>query len=187
MIGDVKVEAYHPETSHETFGEGIEHAASLIGEIAGDSISYILSGLGLNEGSVTYKSGYVRGKRNMLPLSGHVTTLTLPTPSPMLRGTKTRSFPLVLPSSSHIAPSKPSFDLNAAISAAEFLFRGEYNLHPALVEYLASLDGLAARLFADDFVSMLRTPRAPKTSPMPTATTLLPMILANQHHRPKLS
>ena len=54
----------------QTFKEGVEYPASLIGEIVGDSISFILPKLELSEGSVTYKGGYSRGE-NKLTLSRH--------------------------------------------------------------------------------------------------------------------
>ncbi|EDR03044.1 uncharacterized protein LACBIDRAFT_331782 [Laccaria bicolor S238N-H82] len=43
-----------------------------------------------------------------------------------------------------ITPSKPSFDLNTAISAAESSFGGKHNGHPASVKYVALTDGSAA-------------------------------------------
>ncbi|KAG5637554.1 hypothetical protein H0H81_004185 [Sphagnurus paluster] len=139
-----KVEAYHPETTFQTFGTGLDQPASLVPQtLSEESVSFVKSRLGVDASNVSFKSGYstpstkvayVKQAHNGVPFANAVANVAW-------KGNKVVSFGSSFVKSKKIAPSTPTIPVEAAVTAAEAALEGKYNNHPASLEYLARPDG----------------------------------------------
>ncbi|KAG6816129.1 hypothetical protein H0H87_008441 [Tephrocybe sp. NHM501043] len=112
----LKVEAFHPSSSYETFGAGIDHPLSKRADedLADASVSFVGSRLKVDASKVKFRSGYSADTVK----HAYITQV-------------------------HISASTPSISVDEAILAAEAALDGTYNNHPATLEYLAKDDGTA--------------------------------------------
>ncbi|RDB22678.1 Extracellular metalloproteinase 10 [Hypsizygus marmoreus] len=143
----LKLEAYHPETTFKTFGEGLEQVSSFAATGIEDSaVSFVQSQLNIPATDIGYKSGYttdtgkyayVKQYHNGIPFANAVANVAW-------KGDKVVSFGSSFVKKSKIAPSKPSVDVKTVIPKAEKALDGKYNNHPSTLEYLARPDGSVA-------------------------------------------
>ncbi|KAF5388274.1 hypothetical protein D9615_000288 [Tricholomella constricta] len=140
----VALEAFHPETSFQTFGDGLDQPASFSPMGIEDSaVSFVQSQLNVPSSDIGYKSGYstetgkyayVKQYHNGVPFANAVANIAW-------KGNKVVSFGSSFVKKTKIAPSKPTVDVKASIAKAEEVLEGKYNDHPPSLEYLARPDG----------------------------------------------
>ncbi|KAJ7579596.1 Fungalysin metallopeptidase-domain-containing protein [Mycena floridula] len=146
---DLKLEAFHPVSSFEIFGQGIEHpdGPSLVPRSLQDSAeSFITSHLKINASQVGFNSGYaaetasyayLKQFHDGIPFANAVANVAF-------KGDKIVSVGSSFVRSDQIAPSSPSVDLESAISTAEAALTGSHNAIPPTIEYLVKADGTVA-------------------------------------------
>ncbi|KAF8624152.1 hypothetical protein AX17_007214 [Amanita inopinata Kibby_2008] len=143
------IETYHPASTYETFGEGIDHPLSKRAEfVLHDSAkAFAASRLGVAESNIKVRSGfggemashaYLRQAHDDIPFANAVANVAFN------NANKVVSFGSSFVSPSKIASSNPTVQIHQAISSAEQRLDGTYNNHPATLEYLALDDGSAA-------------------------------------------
>ncbi|KAG5653642.1 hypothetical protein H0H81_011744 [Sphagnurus paluster] len=142
-----KFEVYHPETTFQTFGTGIEQPASAAPQtLSEESVSFVKSRLGVETSKVSFKSGYstkltrvayVKQVHNGVPFANAVANIAW-------KGNKVVSFGSSFVKTEKIADSTPTIPAAAAISAAEVTLEGKHNNHPSTLEYLVRPDGSVA-------------------------------------------
>ncbi|KAG6832658.1 hypothetical protein H0H87_000840 [Tephrocybe sp. NHM501043] len=151
---DTRVEVFHPETTFETFGTGLEQPAAF-GELdlPDAAIDFVTSHLGVDESQVTYKSGlqaettkaaYVNQVHNGISFVNAVANVAWKDNKVVSFGSSFVNNALKCDVADNVAPSEPSISLEAVIPAAEELLDGKYNGHPATLEYLVQSDGFVA-------------------------------------------
>ncbi|GLB39380.1 putative fungalysin metallopeptidase (M36) [Lyophyllum shimeji] len=144
----LKVEAFHPASSYETFGTGIDHPLSKRADtdIEGASVSFVESHLKINSSSMKFRSGYsaesakhayITQLHDGVPFANAVANVAFN------HDNKVVAFGSSFVKPKNIAPSTPTISLAAAIAKAEEALDGKYNNHPATLEYLAKEDGSA--------------------------------------------
>ncbi|KAF9458835.1 Fungalysin metallopeptidase-domain-containing protein [Collybia nuda] len=142
----LKVISFHPESSYETFGQGIDHPLTRrAGSTIEDStVSFIESHLKVNSSSVKYRVGYsaeaashayVSQVHDGIPFANAVANVAFN------HDNKVVAFGSSFVTPKKIASSKPTVTVEAAITTAEKALGGTFNNHPAAVEYLVKDDG----------------------------------------------
>ncbi|KAI0047320.1 hypothetical protein FA95DRAFT_1268515 [Auriscalpium vulgare] len=146
----VKLEAYHPTSSYETFGvDGLDHPlAKRDGfDLEGATVSFVKSKLDVGSDSVKFRSGYqgdnvqhafVKQQESGIPFANAVANIAFNGDG------KVVAFGSSFIKPSVIADNVPTVSLEDAIATAEKTFDGTYNGHPATLEYLARDDNTAA-------------------------------------------
>ncbi|KAI0824948.1 Fungalysin metallopeptidase-domain-containing protein [Trametes gibbosa] len=147
---DLKVEAYHPESSFETFGEGIEHPLSKRADasVEDSAIAFIQSRAGVDPEAVHIRSAfegeaahhvYVKQQLNGIPFANAVANIAF-----------NKDNKVVAFGSSFVkVPQKklaatPSVQVEDAISSAEKLLSGTHdaeNFPSPTLEWFAKEDG----------------------------------------------
>ncbi|KAI0363435.1 hypothetical protein BV20DRAFT_958322 [Pilatotrama ljubarskyi] len=148
---DFKIETYHPESSYETFGEGIEHPLSKRADasIEDAAAAFVQSRVGVASDAVHVRSSfegeaashvYLKQKLNGIPLANAVANVALN------KDNKVVAFgsSFVKAPSKKVASSTPSVSVEDAIASAEELLKGTHdaeNFPEPTLEYFAKDDG----------------------------------------------
>ncbi|KAF8649625.1 hypothetical protein AX16_005714 [Volvariella volvacea WC 439] len=141
-----EVESFHPPSTFETFGEGLEQPPSFAGDLGEDTIAFIRSRLGDRTPELIFRSGYSEGEGRFaylkqahegIPFANAVANVGW-------RGSNVVSFGASFVRPNKIAASTPTLSLEDVIAQTEEALGGKYNGHPATLEYLARPDGTAA-------------------------------------------
>ncbi|KAG5641142.1 hypothetical protein DXG03_005893 [Asterophora parasitica] len=145
----LKLAAFNPSSSYETFGTGVDHPLSKRAgttRIEEATVSFVESHLKVNSTSIKYRTGYsgqaakhayVSQVHNGIPFANAVANIAYN------HDDKVVAFGSSFVKPKKIAASKPIVSLDAAIATAEQALDGKYNGHPATLEYLAKDDGSA--------------------------------------------
>ncbi|KAF8056573.1 Fungalysin metallopeptidase-domain-containing protein [Lyophyllum atratum] len=146
----VEIETYHPPSTYETFGEGVDHPLrkrDVNATLEDSTVAFVQSRLGIDSSAVSYKSGfsgevarhaYVKQVHNGIPFANAVANIAYN------QDDKVVAFGSSFVKPTSIASSTPSISLDAAIAKAELALDGKYNGHPASIQYLVKGDGSAA-------------------------------------------
>jgi extracellular elastinolytic metalloproteinase len=140
------VETFHPETSFETFGSGIDHPLAKRAEddLEGAAVSFVQSRLGLESDNVSFKSGFageaakhafLRQSFNGIPVANAVANVAFNNDNKVVTFGSSFVKPKSVPSTT------PTVSLEDAISKAETLLNGKFNEWPATLEFVAKQDG----------------------------------------------
>ncbi|KAL0948150.1 hypothetical protein HGRIS_010766 [Hohenbuehelia grisea] len=143
------LETYHPSSSFETFGDGIDHPLSKRAnpDLKESAIEFTGARLGVDKKSVTYKSGYsgeaarhayLKQTHEGIPFANAVANVAFN------HDNKVVSFGSSFVKPRRVAASKPTVVLSDAIAKAEDLLDGKHNDHPPTLEYIVLQDGSAA-------------------------------------------
>ncbi|KAH8801246.1 metalloprotease [Flagelloscypha sp. PMI_526] len=144
----LEFEAFHPASSFEGFGTGIEHPGRKRQSSSLESASkaFVASKLGIDEDSVSFTSGtdgtegsvakvaYVKQSHAGITISNAVASVAFGTDD------KVTSFGSSFVKIGKIADPTPTITEEQAISAAEKKLGGSWNQFPTRVEYLARAD-----------------------------------------------
>ncbi|KAJ7252047.1 Fungalysin metallopeptidase-domain-containing protein [Mycena rebaudengoi] len=143
----LKLNTFHPESTYETFGEGIDAPLAKRADVSLEerALAFVQSRAGLQAGpTVAYRSGfegeaadhaYLRQTVNGIPVANAVANVAFN------KDDKVVAFGSSFVTSSNIASPTPSVSLEDATSAAEDALGGTFNEHPPTLEYLATEDG----------------------------------------------
>ncbi|KAF8636328.1 hypothetical protein AX17_003619 [Amanita inopinata Kibby_2008] len=143
------LETFHPASTYETFGEGIDHPLSKRADFAltDSAMSFTASHLGIPESTITFKSGftgevashaYLRQTHDGILFANAVVNVAFN------KANKVVSFGSSFVKPTKIASSKPTASLEDAIASAETALDGKYNSHPTNLEFLVLQDGSVA-------------------------------------------
>ncbi|KAI0075127.1 hypothetical protein K474DRAFT_1676603 [Panus rudis PR-1116 ss-1] len=146
---DFRVETFHPESTFETFGEGIDHPLSKRAEedLKDATISFIQSHLNVNPDTISFKSGFandvaqhgfVRQQINGVPVANAVANVAFNKDNKVVSFGSSFIKPTTVPSTT------PSVSLDDAIKKAEGALKGQFNQHPPTLEFVAKDDGSVA-------------------------------------------
>ncbi|KAH8101640.1 Fungalysin metallopeptidase-domain-containing protein [Cristinia sonorae] len=152
ISSDLKLESYHPPTSYQTFGSGIDHPLRKRQDatVESSSVAFVESQLGVKTEEVNVKStaeteeashAYLQQKLNGIPFANAVANVAF-----------NKNNQVVAFGSSFVRPSKaassiPSIKVEEAIATAERTLNGKFLVEefPApTLEYLAKEDGTAS-------------------------------------------
>ncbi|KAF8072209.1 Fungalysin metallopeptidase-domain-containing protein [Lyophyllum atratum] len=145
----LKMETFHPASSYQTFGGGMDHPLSKHADtdLEGATVSFVASHLKIDFGTIKFRTGYsgetskhayVSQVHDGIPFANAVANIAYN------HDNKIVAFGSSFVKPKSIAPSKPSVSLKAAIATAEGLLDGKFNNHPATLEYLVKEDGSVA-------------------------------------------
>ncbi|KAG5653861.1 hypothetical protein H0H81_009940 [Sphagnurus paluster] len=145
----LKLETFHPASSYQTFGAGLDHPLSKRADtdLEGASVSFVESQLKVNSSAIKYRTGYsadaakhayVSQVHNGVPFANAVANIAYN------HANKVVAFGSSFVKPKNIAPSTPTISVDTAIAKAEQALDGKFNNHPATLEYLAKDDGTAA-------------------------------------------
>ncbi|TFK49223.1 hypothetical protein OE88DRAFT_1713503 [Heliocybe sulcata] len=146
---DLKLETYHPESSYETYGAGIDHPLSKRADasIEESTVSFVSSKLGVSADKIQYKSGYDADMHSVAYVKQHHDGVAFANAVANVafgKDNKVVAFGSSFVNPTSIAASTPSISVEDAIASAESTLGGKYNDWPATLEYLALADGSAA-------------------------------------------
>ncbi|KAJ7110217.1 Fungalysin metallopeptidase-domain-containing protein [Mycena crocata] len=142
----LKLNTFHPESTYETFGEGIDHPLRKREETSLEdrTLAFIESHLNVGSEAISFKSGFagevseyafVRQSIDKIPVANAVANVAFN------KDDKVVAFGSLFVPTSNVSPSTPTVSLEDAISAAEEALDGKFNEHPATLEFLALEDG----------------------------------------------
>ncbi|KAJ7260117.1 Fungalysin metallopeptidase-domain-containing protein [Mycena rebaudengoi] len=143
----LKLNTFHPESTYETFGEGIDAPLAKRADVSLEerALAFVQSRAGLQAGpTIAYRSGfegeaadhaYLRQTVNGIPVANAVANVAFN------KDDKVVAFGSSFVTSSNIASPTPSVSIEDATSAAEDALDGTFNEHPSTLEYLATEDG----------------------------------------------
>ncbi|KAF9486110.1 hypothetical protein BDN70DRAFT_794602 [Pholiota conissans] len=146
---NLQIEAFHPLSTFETFGAGIDHPLSKRSkfDLKSAAISFVGSHLSKSASSVAFKSGF-SGE-----VSDHAFLAQMHDGIPFANAVANVAFnkdnKVVTFGSSFVNPSKsfasttPSISVESAISIAEKALDGTFNNHPPTIEFFAKPDNTA--------------------------------------------
>ncbi|KAF9488922.1 hypothetical protein BDN71DRAFT_1484991 [Pleurotus eryngii] len=145
----LQVETFHPPSSFETFGTGIDHPLSKRDnpDLEESTIAFVESKLGVAKDAISFKSGFagetakhafVKQSHDGIPFANAVANVAFNNDN------KVVSFGSSFVKPKKIASSTPSVSLTDAIAKAEELIDGQHNDHPPTLEFLALQDGSVA-------------------------------------------
>ncbi|KAJ7477392.1 Fungalysin metallopeptidase-domain-containing protein [Mycena latifolia] len=145
----LKLNTFHPASTFETFGEGIDHPLRKRADVGLEdrTLAFVQSHLNLGEDAVAFKSGFagevsehafVRQTIDGIPVANAVANIAFN------KDDKVVAFGSSFVKASTVAPSTPTVSLEDAIAAAEATLDGTFNEHPATLEFLAQEDGSLA-------------------------------------------
>ncbi|KII83791.1 hypothetical protein PLICRDRAFT_58243 [Plicaturopsis crispa FD-325 SS-3] len=146
---DLQIETFHPESTYETFGAGIDHPLSKRDNpsLEDSTVAFVGSKLGIDHSKINFKAGYsaesakyayVKQFHDGVPFANAVANVAFN------HDNKVVAFGSSFVTPSSIPDSKPSISVESAISTAEKALSGTYNQFPATIEYLAKEDGSVA-------------------------------------------
>ncbi|KAF9460271.1 Fungalysin metallopeptidase-domain-containing protein [Collybia nuda] len=141
----LQVTSFHPESSFETFGEGIDHPLTKRAgsSIEDSAISFIESHLKVNSSAVKFRTGYaaeaashayVSQVHDGVPFANAVANVAFN------HDNKVVAFGSSFVTPKTIASSQPTVSLDDAIATAEKALDGKFNDHPATIEFFAKDD-----------------------------------------------
>jgi extracellular elastinolytic metalloproteinase len=144
----LKIETYHPESSYETFGAGIDHPLSRTANtsIEDSTVAFIKSHLSLDESTFKFRTGYageaakhayVKQVHAGIPFANAVANVAFSNDNKVVAFGNS----FVKPTS--VADSTPKLTVKDAIAKAESLLPGKYNDWPARLEYFVKKDNTA--------------------------------------------
>ncbi|KAJ3564164.1 hypothetical protein NP233_g8473 [Leucocoprinus birnbaumii] len=142
----LELHTYHPSSTFETFGSGVDHPLSRRGDtdIKESSISFVQSHLGVSPETISFKSGYsgeaakhayVKQTFNGIPVANAAASVAFN------HDNKVVAFGSSFIKPKSIASSTPSISVQDATSTAEAALDGTYNSHPTSIQYIAKEDG----------------------------------------------
>ncbi|GLB35467.1 putative peptidase M36 family protein [Lyophyllum shimeji] len=154
---ELEVKAFYPSSTYHTFGEGIDQPvpqgytnSSTPLALDYSAIAFVQSQLGVDATQVGYRSGFTREDGDFayvhqfhdgVPFANAVANIAWKNGKVVAFGS---SF-VDMNSTSNIADSKPTLDVNSVIPTAEAALDGEFlNSQPPTVEYLVNEDGSVA-------------------------------------------
>ncbi|KAF5346156.1 hypothetical protein D9758_009963 [Tetrapyrgos nigripes] len=147
ISSDLQIETFHPASTFETFGQGIDHPLSKREDASLDemAIAFVASHLGLDANDLEIKSSYaadvtshayLKQKHEGIPFANAVANVAI-------KSNKVVSLGSSFTKPNKIASSSPTVVVEDAISTAEQALSGTYNQHPTTLEYLVKDDGSA--------------------------------------------
>ncbi|KAF8638762.1 hypothetical protein AX17_001978, partial [Amanita inopinata Kibby_2008] len=139
------LEIYHPPSTFEPFGEGIDHplSRSPVFSLSDSAKSFAAFHLGIPGSTIAFKSGfigevvsnaYLRQKHDGILFANTAANVAFN------KVHKVVSFGHSFVKPTKIASSKPTVSLEDAIASAEKALDGKYNTHPAALEFLVLED-----------------------------------------------
>lgn len=142
----LQLHTYHPPSTFETFGTGVDHPLSRRDnpDIEEASVAFVKSRLNVESDAISFKSGYssetakhayVKQIHNGIPIANAAANVAFS------HDNKVVSFGSSFVKTKNAASTTPSISLENAISLAEETLDGSYNRHPASVHYIAKEDG----------------------------------------------
>ncbi|KAJ6572791.1 Fungalysin metallopeptidase-domain-containing protein [Mycena vulgaris] len=142
----LQLNTFHPESTYETFGEGIDHPLRKRAEATLEerTLAFVQSRLNVGTDGVAFRSGFagevadhafVRQTIDGIPVANAVANIAFN------KDDKVVAFGSSFVKSTKIAPSTPTVSLEDAITAAENTLDGTFNAHPPTLEFLALEDG----------------------------------------------
>ncbi|KAH9481998.1 Extracellular metalloproteinase MEP [Psilocybe cubensis] len=152
---ELTVETYHPESSYETFTEGLaprdyELDARAPRDLNSTALAFVQDRLGVDASSVGFKSGYtdrrekfawVKQYHRGIPFVNAVANVAW-------KDDKVVAFGNSFVKPKTIAASRPTIPASSIIAKVEAAFDGKYNNWPISLNYLARPDGSAALVHA---------------------------------------
>ncbi|PFH47079.1 hypothetical protein AMATHDRAFT_182533 [Amanita thiersii Skay4041] len=143
------IEAFHPPSTFETFGEGIDHPLSgrVRFSLPDSARALAASRMGIDESGIGVRSSfegevashaYLRQIHDGIPFANAVANVAFN------KQNKVVSFGTSFVKPNKIASSTPTVSLEDAIASAEQTLGGRFNGHPATLEFLALQDGSAS-------------------------------------------
>ncbi|CAE7145094.1 unnamed protein product [Rhizoctonia solani] len=136
-------QSYHPPSTFETFGDGIDHPLTKRGIKDASSVdaakAFLESKLGVSADSISHKSGsnsdvteheYFRQQLNGIPVANAVANVAL-------KNNKVVSYGASFVKPKSIAPTTATLTKEQAIAKAEAATGGKYNQWPTAIEYFA--------------------------------------------------
>ncbi|KAJ7097447.1 Fungalysin metallopeptidase-domain-containing protein [Mycena epipterygia] len=153
IANDAKIEVYHPESTYETFGTGIDHPLRKRGaSLKESSEAFIASHLGVDASSAVYHSGfagdvsahaYAKQVANGIPFANAVANVAFNSDDMVVAIGSSFVKP------TKIASSTPSVSFDDAKTTAEAALDGTYLSEiPSTIEYFAKDDGSAVLVHA---------------------------------------
>lgn len=145
----LQIETFHPASTFETFGEGIDHPLSKRAEFSlhDSARAFAASRSGLSEGDIAVRTdfesdivshAFLTQTHEGVPFANAVANVVFN------KDNKVVSFGSSFVKSSKIASSTPTVSLEDAIASAEKTLDGKFNDHPATLEFLVREDGSVA-------------------------------------------
>ncbi|KAJ8495564.1 hypothetical protein ONZ45_g12819 [Pleurotus djamor] len=145
----LQLEAFHPPSTFETFGTGIDHPLSKRDnpDLEESSMAFVESKLNVDKAAIklrtsftgeTAKHAFLRQVHDGIPFANAVANVAFN------HDNKVVSFGSSFVKPTKFAASKPTLALDQAIAKAEQLLDGKDNGHPPTLEFLALQDGSAA-------------------------------------------
>ncbi|CDO72836.1 hypothetical protein BN946_scf185002.g21 [Trametes cinnabarina] len=151
---DFKIEVYHPESTYETFAEGIDHPLSKRSDVSIEdaAVAFVQSRVGIDADAVHVRSSfegetaghvYLKQKLNGIPFANAVANVAVN------KDNKVVAFgnSFVKVPSKKAAPATPSIKVEDAVAAAEKHLKGTFESEEfpePTIEYFAKDDGSAA-------------------------------------------
>ncbi|KAG2012836.1 extracellular elastinolytic metalloproteinase [Coprinopsis cinerea AmutBmut pab1-1] len=145
------VEAFHPASTYETYGEGLSQPEPLVPvDLPTEAREFVAEKLNIDRESVDYRSGfasngrrhaYLRQRRNGINFANAVANVAF-------KDNKVVSFGSSFVNPNRVAPPTPSIQVESVIPTIEEALDGKYNGRPTRLEYLARPDGSASLTFA---------------------------------------
>ncbi|KAJ8699073.1 hypothetical protein PTI98_002228 [Pleurotus ostreatus] len=144
----VRIETFHPPSTYETFGTGIDHPLVERDnpDLEESAIAFVGSRLGVSKSAITFKSGFtgettrrafVKQTHDGVPFANAVANIAFN------RENRVVAFGTSFVKPTRVSSSQPSIPIGDAIAKAEELIDGKYNGHPPSIEFLALPDGSA--------------------------------------------
>ncbi|CAE6431427.1 unnamed protein product [Rhizoctonia solani] len=138
-----QIQSYHPPSTFETFGQGIDHPLTKRGIKDASSLeaakAFLESKLGVSSDALSHKSGstsditeheYFRQQLNGIPIANAVANVAL-------KNNKVVSYGASFVKPKSVASATPTLTKEQAISKAEEATGGKYNKWPTTLEYFA--------------------------------------------------
>ncbi|KAI0777812.1 Fungalysin metallopeptidase-domain-containing protein [Trametes elegans] len=152
---DLKIEAYNPESTYETFGEGIDHPLSKRADASFEdaAAAFVQSRVGVDSDAVHVRSSfegeaakhvYIKQKLNGIPFANAVANVAFNAEGKVVAFGSSFVKP---PASKKVAPSEPAVKVEDAIATAEAQLSGKHdteNFPEPTLEYFAKDDGSVA-------------------------------------------
>jgi len=146
------LEAYHPPSSFETFGEGqVDEFITTArpNGPGGIAKAFIAKKLGVDAATVEYRSGYDRDEITHAYAKQSLDGISFANAvaNVALKGDKVLSFGSSFVKPTKVANKTPKIKLESVLGEVEKALGGKYNGHPTALEYLARPDGSAALVY----------------------------------------
>ncbi|OBZ71043.1 Extracellular metalloproteinase 5 [Grifola frondosa] len=142
------IESFYPESTFETFGDGIDHPMSKRDDfdLEAAAKAFIQSRLNVDSDTVAFRSGFssdvakhafIKQQINGIPIANAVANVAF-------NNDKVVSFGSSFVKPTSIPSITPSISVDDAISKAESALSGKFNDHPPTIEFIAKQDGSVA-------------------------------------------